>query len=212
MVISEFEFGIAMPNSNSLMTIYKTFLDGHFQSQGMADEIIALSEKLVKATLNVHKDVSENFRKTAANFHYEFNIRHLAGVFQGILMSSTARFKEPERVAYLWLHEIQRIYGDRLVSEENLATFAEITQANAKRSFGEFNMVKFYEDPPAPLLFAHFMDGLGEEPMYDFVPQIADLKAALEAGLEDYNESNAQMDLVRLMPHVCRITRVIMTT
>ena len=33
------------------------------------------------AALSLHAAVASNFRKTAANFHYEFNIRHLAGVF-----------------------------------------------------------------------------------------------------------------------------------
>ena len=207
-------FAIAMPNASSLMTIYCTFLNGHFKP--MAEDIGAMTDKLVKATLAVHKEVSESFRKTAANFHYEFNIRHLAGVFQGILMSSVQRFKDTDKVAFLWLHECQRIYADRLVSPEDLGKFNVLMQANAKKSFPEFNTGKFFsenpEEPAVPLLYAHFMDGLGEDPVYDLVPDINSLRIALESGLEDYNETNAQMDLVLFedaMRHVCRITRVI---
>ena len=43
----------------------------------------------------LHKRVAGQFRKTAFNFHYEFNIRHMAGVFQGMLMS------KPEQVPSL---------------------------------------------------------------------------------------------------------------
>jgi dynein heavy chain len=31
--------------------------------------------------LALHNEVSAKFRKTAANFHYEFNVRHLTNVF-----------------------------------------------------------------------------------------------------------------------------------
>ena len=39
--------------------------------------------------------VSSCFRKTAANFHYEFNIRHMAGVFQGVLMAKPEQVPPP---------------------------------------------------------------------------------------------------------------------
>lgn len=60
--------------------------------------------------------VSENFRKTAANFHYEFNIRHLTNVFEGLLKAHPKNFVQGEQLVHLWLHESERVYGDRLVS------------------------------------------------------------------------------------------------
>lgn len=86
-------------------------------------EITGLCPALVKATLAVQKAVGETFRKTATNFHYEFNVRHLASVFSGMLMASAARFKTAEKVVFQWVHECERVYGDRLVSPENLASF-----------------------------------------------------------------------------------------
>jgi dynein heavy chain len=59
------------------------------------------------------------------------------------------------------------------------------------------------------------MDGLGEDPVYDMVASVDVLKKSLDAALEDYNETNAVMDLVLFedaMRHVCRITRVINNT
>jgi dynein heavy chain len=43
-------------------------------------------------------------------------IRHLANVFQGLLMSSPDVFNTPGKWAKLWLHESERVYADRLVS------------------------------------------------------------------------------------------------
>lgn len=61
--------------------------------------------------------VSDNFRKTAANFHYEFNMRHLTNVFEGLLKSHPKNFVHGEQLVHLWLHESERVYGDRLVSQ-----------------------------------------------------------------------------------------------
>ena len=38
------------------------------------------------------------FRKTAANFHYEFNVRHLTNVFQGLLTARTDTIKEADNI------------------------------------------------------------------------------------------------------------------
>jgi len=35
----------------------------------------------------LHSTIVTTFRKTAINFHYEFNIRHLSNVFQGLLLT-----------------------------------------------------------------------------------------------------------------------------
>ena len=81
---------------------------------------------MVKATLAVQKAVGETFRKTAANFHYEFNVRHLASVFEGLLVSQPENFEGDGAVSkftQLWLHEADRIYGDRLVSLEHVARY-----------------------------------------------------------------------------------------
>ena len=69
---------------------------------------------LIKGALALHTSVSQTFRKTAANFHYEFNIRHIANVFQGLLVARPEQFLEPEKFVFLWVHESERVYGDRL--------------------------------------------------------------------------------------------------
>ena len=44
-------------------------------------------------------------------------VRHLANVFQGLLMSSPEVVNTPSKWAKLWLHESERVYADRLVSQ-----------------------------------------------------------------------------------------------
>jgi dynein heavy chain len=109
---------IGMPETMSLHTIYLTFLNGHLKN--FSEEVANVGGDLVKGAVNLHREVMANFRKTAANFHYEFNIRHLANVFQGVLVSTPSVFDSAEKFISLWLHESERVYGDRLVSFDDL--------------------------------------------------------------------------------------------
>lgn len=62
------------------MAIYGTFLRGHMKK--FSDDVQDLSNKVLQAALALHDKVSNTFRKTAINFHYEFTVRHLGNVFQ----------------------------------------------------------------------------------------------------------------------------------
>lgn len=215
-------FAVGMPSATSLLTIYQTFLDGHLQSQNFSQSVQAVSSTLIKGALAVHKEVSETFRKTAANFHYEFNIRHLANVFQGLLVATAPTFKEAEKFVYLWLHESERVYGDRLVDYEDLEKLKKIMQNQARKAFPQYNIARFYLSGGGvkadPLVFCHFADGTtrgGDELAYDQALNIVDLRTTLETSLEEYNETNAVMNLVLFddaVLHVARIIRIVKQT
>ncbi|RYH29930.1 hypothetical protein EON65_06785 [archaeon] len=215
-------FSVCMPSASSLITIYQTFLDGHLVSQNFNSNVQSISSALIKGALAVHKEVSETFRKTAANFHYEFNIRHLANVFQGLLVASPHTFKDPEKFVYLWLHESERVYGDRLVDYDDLDKLKKIMQNQAKKAFAQYNIARFYMSGGGikadPLVFCHFADGStrgGDELPYDQAMSIVDLRTTLEASLEEYNEINAVMNLVLFddaVLHVARIVRIVKQT
>lgn len=87
---------------------------GHLKA--FSEEVQELGVKILQAALALHERVSSTFRKTAINFHYEFTVRHLANVFQGLLMSTPDTFNTASKWGKLWLHESERVYADRLVS------------------------------------------------------------------------------------------------
>jgi dynein heavy chain len=206
-------FAIGMPGPTSLLTIYQTFLDGHLQHQNFPDDVQEISTNLIKAALGLHGQVSQGFRKTAANFHYEFNIRHLSNVFQGLLVAEPKQFPTSEKMVHLWLHESERVYGDRLVSGDDLAKFLRMSEAQSKKNFPQFNVAKFFAAENAdPLIFCHFADNI-QDKLYDQVTDLEHLSATLIHALEEYNETNAAMDLVLFedaMKHVCRIVRIVL--
>ena len=203
-------FAVSLPGSTSLLTIYQTFLDGHLTN--FDDEIKTISNSLIKAALGLHSAVAGAFKKTAANFHYEFNIRHISNVFQGLLVSNPEQFKNADKFVLLWLHESERVYGDRLVSISDLTKYNSLVQSQCKKIFPSFPIAKFYaKENSEPLIFCNFVESI-ENPVYDQVTCLHSMNGVLEDALREYNETNATMDLVLFedaMKHVARIVRII---
>ncbi len=216
-------FAVGLPGPTSLLTIYQTFLDGHLRH--FEADARGQTSSVIKAAYGLHQQVAALFRKTAANFHYEFNIRHLSQVFQGLLVARPDRVRTAEKLVQLWLHESERVYGDRLSAQEDLSRYQQLAQAQAKKHFPGCNLGRYWAaENPAPLVFCHFADGLqpsGPEGggggaggrAYDQVLSMEKLASTLEEALREHNEANAAMDLVLFedaMKHVCRVARIVL--
>lgn len=206
---------ISFPEASSLFTIYNTFALGHF-SRGFKASVQESISPIIKAAISFHPTMVSSFRKTAANFHYEFSIRHLANIFQGLLVAQPAQFPEPEKVVKLWIHESERIYGDRLVSHDHYSNYRALMGDLVRKTFGgKFSgLNKYFQKDPEPLVFCHFANGLVEK-IYDSIASMDSLYSILQEALKEYNDLNAQMDLVLFedaMKHVCRISRIIMNS
>jgi dynein heavy chain len=202
---------VGMPENSSLSTIYSAYLTKHFSR--FKASILEQIQFIIKATLQLHSDVTttKQFRKTAQNFHYEFNVRHLTNVFQGLLNAKTEAIQEPDKLVRLWVHEAERIYGDRLVSYPHLTKYREMAADIAAKSFPKFNLKKYFGATPEPLIFANFVAGLDEK-LYDQFPNVDALTKMLNFALREYNDVNAVMNLVLFedaMKHACKISRII---
>jgi len=117
----------------------------------------------------------------------------------------------PDNFIKLWVHESDRIYGDRLVSYPNLATFKALQAELVSKSFSKFNLKRYFGANPEPLIFANFVASLDEK-LYDQFPNAEALSNRLGEALREYNDTNAVMDLVLFedaMKHVCKISRII---
>lgn len=109
------------------------------------------------------------------------------------------------------MHESERIYGDRLVNAEHLATFKGLAYELCSKSFSKYNLKKYFGATPEPLVFASFVNGLDDK-MYDQFPNAEVMSTRLLEALREYNDVNAVMDLVLFedaMKHVCKISRIL---
>jgi hypothetical protein len=79
---------------------------GHYERLPFKSSVQEVISSVIKGALSLHASVVTTFRKTAANFHYEFNIRHLAGVFDGMLQARPTEFTDPEKAVLLWVRSM----------------------------------------------------------------------------------------------------------
>jgi len=199
-------FAVGFPSAESLTTIYSTFMLAHVGA--LVPHMTETAKKIVQAALQLHKRVGATFRKTASKFHYEFNMRHMAGVFQGMHMARGEELSDPLAMVQLWLHESERVYGDRLVDAKDLKRYKDIALEQQRKHFKEFSPTLAFAEP---LIFCHFARGAGES-KYSKVESFAALSKQLEGSLVEYNELNPMMNLVLFddaMRHTCRISRII---
>ncbi|XP_063612420.1 dynein beta chain, ciliary-like, partial [Penaeus indicus] len=203
-------FAVSFPCMESLNLIYSSLLDQHLKSASMKfnPTLTRMTEPMVQAALQLHQKVTATFMPTATKFHYIFNLRDLTNIFQGLLFCTGETVKAPIELLRCWLHETQRVYGDRLLEEKDLEMLTKLQVDVTKKIFEELDEAEVMAKPN---VFCHFARGIGE-PRYLPIKSWDDLSAILQDALTTYNELNAAMNLVLFedaMAHVCRINRIL---
>ena len=93
-----------------------------------------MADAVTNATLQLHREVAAAFLPTAVKFHYQWNLRELSSVFQGLTLASAEYYDDPFTMARLWVHEVQRTYGDRLSDAQNISQFDDILTRASRRT------------------------------------------------------------------------------
>ncbi|KAJ3198630.1 hypothetical protein HDU82_001178, partial [Entophlyctis luteolus] len=199
-------FSVNFPGTESCQSIYSQILSAHLKM--FPNNIAKLGDKLVSATLALHKKVASSFLPSAVKFHYIFNLRDLSNIFQGILFSNKETLKEPMDLVRLWLHETTRTYSDKMVEFSDSTQFQKFQQDIVKKTFDDMDQAAVNTEP---ILFTHFAAGIGE-PKYGQIKEWAHIKRLLDEAQTQYEETNAAMNLVLFedaMSHICRINRIL---
>lgn len=87
-----------------------------------------MPKRLVESTIKLYESLirDTSFNPSAKKFHYQFNLRELSKVTEGVMMADAHNYKNNiNRIAKLWVHECRRVFGDRLVFDEDMKKFDE---------------------------------------------------------------------------------------
>ena len=206
-------FSCNMPDESDLMLIYGSIMRGHWNK--WSKDSRAIAEQVTNAAIKLHKLVSKQFLPTAIKFHYQWNMREMSNVFQGLCNSVQREHDKPTELIRLWIHECDRVFRDRMTNEADVKLYDDILQSVVSSSFGD---VKIDDLAPSPggvelNIWAPFgVDKEGNEGVVKDVESFDTLFKFLTEKLSEYNDSNARMDLVlfeNAMQHICRICRVV---
>jgi len=164
----------------------------------------------VAATVDLYTQITQRLLPIPAKFHYTFNLRDVAKVFQGILMTRAQSVSSTEAFARLWQHECARVFSDRLTDQGDRQFFketaAELMKSKLKSAVKE-------EEP----IFSILLKLEQEVVFYEEVTDKAKLLKVLEDKLSDCNLSSQtlgypKMNLVFFgdaVSHVLRVARIL---
>ena len=198
-----------IPSEAESKSVYLQILDGHLQGMDFASNIASHVEKIVDATIFLHKTVLDKFLPGAIKFMYIWNLRELANIVRGLCRAESGTVVDMNTMVRLWGHETDRVFADRLINAEEGEKFRKIQVDCATKYFGDVANVEEALDPQ-DLLFTSFFGS--KDNFYNLVPEFEGLQTILDSKLEEYNENNTIMELVlfkEAIEHVCRICRVI---
>uniref|UniRef100_A0A674GE64 Dynein axonemal heavy chain 17 n=1 Tax=Taeniopygia guttata TaxID=59729 RepID=A0A674GE64_TAEGU len=178
---------VCFPSREALHTVYGTILQQHLARHNMP--MLLQKIKPLQSALS-----STKIALRAAGF-----------LCQGLLFSTPECLKAPVDLVRLWLHEAERVYGDKLVDEDDQYSFKKVMADICKASF-QVNLMF-----AKPNIYCHFAQGM-DESKYMPVASWAALSDLLGEALDSYNEVNAAMNLVLFedaVSHICRISRIL---
>lgn len=87
------------------------------------DDIMRMGSKLADAALQVYTSCLQELLPTPSRSHYTWNLRDLSSIFTG-MAAAGSNLQSVDDLARLWIHESLRVFGDRLVDDQDRHWFA----------------------------------------------------------------------------------------
>ncbi|KAL1497384.1 hypothetical protein ABEB36_008364 [Hypothenemus hampei] len=214
--------GIDSFDDNTLNKIFSTIIDWQF-GKGYEESIQRMAKFSVGATNEVFKEATLKFLPTPTKSHYTFSLRDFSRVVNGLLDIPPTKLKDQNKFIRLWIHEIYRVFHDRLIDDTDRETLFHIVFEACYQNFRQ-PMDKVCE-PLVPeqeklgpqhirnLFFGNYIEPDAEPKIYDEITDIELLIEKMEYYLEEYNTiSKSPMNLVLFkfaIEHVSRVSRVL---
>ena len=114
-------FACLMPSKQDLTVIFRSLFSGHVQ--GFASGVTDSVERIVEGSLVLHEEVSKKFLPSAVKFTYNWSLRELTNVFQGLCMMRSGDYRTFSDVVRLWVHENARVFSDRFFDLRELINY-----------------------------------------------------------------------------------------
>ncbi|GAB5581369.1 dynein axonemal heavy chain 17 isoform X1 [Prionailurus iriomotensis] len=199
-------FAVSFPGQEALTTIYNTILAQHLAFRSVPMVVQKMSTQLVTSALATPLE-NEGIDPVVGGGFPHISARDTAS---GMHMASAIPeiLRVPLDLVRLWLHEAERVYGDKMVDGKDQDVLRRVTMASTKKFFDDLGEELLFAKPN---IFCHFSHGIGE-PKYLAVTNVAHLHKLLVDVLDSYNEVNAVMNLVLFedaVAHVCKINRIL---
>ncbi|XP_044001725.1 dynein axonemal heavy chain 12 [Aphidius gifuensis] len=220
-------FTINQFSNDSIIRIFTNIATVGLKRNGFPVSINLIVNNLVNATLDIFKTSIDYLRPTPAKSHYLFNLRDFSRVITGCAMIKKDSVETNTTFTKLWVHEILRVFGDRLVDETDrdwlFKQIKKTVQIYLKETFDNvFDYLPKENDQITQgslksLIFGNFMnpDAIQEDRLYEEISSIESFKDIAMQSLDDYNTTHRnKMDIVPFryaLEHLARVCRILAT-
>ncbi|XP_060913896.1 dynein axonemal heavy chain 12 [Labrus mixtus] len=217
-------FSINAFSDDTMVRIFSSIVAFYLKNNEFPPACFTIGSQIVTATMEVYKKAMENLLPTPAKSHYTFNLRDFSRVIQGCLLLKKGSLENKRTMIRLFVHEVLRVYYDRLVDDKDRAWLYQLMNGILKEHFKEnFDQVfehlkqggKLVEEDMRNLLFGDYMnpDLEDDERLYAEVPSMDSFSNVVQSCLEEYNQMHKNhMNLVifrYVLEHLSRISRVL---
>ena len=203
---------ISAPSKAVMQQIFQSILSEYLKAGNYTEGIQGLAQDVVISTIEIYDCICEQLKPTPAKFHYTFNLRDVSKVFQGIMMTKSQSVGNSESLAKLWVHEICRVFYDRLINAEDKAWLGKL----AVQYSGKYIKTNWeYEDvfEKGKIYWGDALKLDAPIRLYEELKDTTKLRKVLENQLEDYNiKAVRKMQLVFFedaIEHILRISRAL---
>ncbi|RKP21179.1 hypothetical protein ROZALSC1DRAFT_20732 [Rozella allomycis CSF55] len=197
------------PNESSLFRIYSTIINQKLQD--FEEQVKPLGDIMTSASVDIYNIVSQHLLPTPAKIHYLFSLRDISKVFQGLLRANRDFYDSKESFTKLWVHEVYRVFNDRLVDVNDREWFYKLVDEKLNSYFGS-TIKQLCGDKRIPM-FGDF-NSLESRVVYQEIEDVSKLKNYLEEKMNEHDQKpgSVALDLVLfrdVIEHVVRIARII---
>ncbi|XP_052747070.1 dynein axonemal heavy chain 12 [Bicyclus anynana] len=110
-------------SKESMTKIFTSLLQLGWRRNGFGQDTQPIIVNIIAATMNIYDLATEGLRPTPAKSHYIFNLRDFSRVIQGCALLRKESADNKKTFTRVWVHEIMRVFLDRLVDEPDRAWF-----------------------------------------------------------------------------------------
>ena len=202
------------PNKQVLNYIFENILKGFFTVNIFSEVVKKYTIETTTSTIELYEFMLTNMKPIPSKFHYIFNLRDISRIFQGILMIESRYFTTAESYIKLWLHEVERVFCDRLTNQQDLKEVRDMICSLLRNKFKtNYTYDQIYNKGP-PIYYGEVHKGLIPNRPYEFITNHEMLYKKLNEFVSVYNSKNktAPIDVVffdYFVSHILRVCRVL---
>ncbi|XP_069839891.1 dynein axonemal heavy chain 3 isoform X1 [Dendropsophus ebraccatus] len=208
-------------DDETMTKIFSSIADWHF-GKGFDISFLRSGKLMIQATMTIYKTAVEKFLPTPSKSHYVFNLRDFSRVVRGVLLCPHTHLQDNDKLIRLWIHEVYRVFYDRLIDPEDRQTFFSMVKETTSNCFKQsVDKVlshltptgKVVDDNIRSLFFGDYFKPDSDTKVYDEITDLKQLTSVMEYYLDEFNNvSKAPMSLVMFkfaIEHISRICRVL---